>query len=445
MSPEPSLVDLPDELLLQVMSHLTTSDILLLARTCRRLCGLLSDRSLWYEVDLRQSRLRARQLARLLRHLHNETRRVCVAGHVERGRPVRPPLLTARILTDIKARCESSLVDLRLERCLLNATELPLELLPKSLLYLSLRGSEVTHRPAGRSYFSRLWEFAPRLTELDLSECGWIDSHALLPLSKLASLQRLSLRHCRRLGGEIAYSSISCMLGFRELRALDVRRTQVADCDVSGFCQLPRLTELLLEPRRHGYLDGDTAISSLGAHCGAQLRRLALRRTRLREQSVERLPQLLPNLEQLDLTGCGVSSERLGWLADQLPGCAVSCHESKPDPESGPGAVASRRRRRSPSPSADADGPPAAKRRRLQRCQCAGCEDGEMEDGEDSPQEDEEHEEDTLDEELENQPGVIVVNLFDGRWRINGAQANAENAVGGGREAGNGEAGGKEP
>ncbi|KAF0301281.1 F-box/LRR-repeat protein 12 [Amphibalanus amphitrite] len=181
MSPEPSLVDLPDELLLQVMSHLTTSDILLLARTCRRLCGLLSDRSLWYEVDLRQSRLRARQLARLLRHLHNETRRVCVAGHVERGRPVRPPLLTARILTDIKARCESSLVDLRLERCLLNATE-----------------------------------------------CGWVDSHALLPLSKLASLQRLSLRHCRRLGGEIAYSSISCMLGFRELRALDVRRTQVA-------------------------------------------------------------------------------------------------------------------------------------------------------------------------------------------------------------------------
>ena len=32
MSPQSSLADLPDEILLQVMSYLTTSDLLLLAR-----------------------------------------------------------------------------------------------------------------------------------------------------------------------------------------------------------------------------------------------------------------------------------------------------------------------------------------------------------------------------------------------------------------------------
>ena len=300
----------------------------------------------------------------------------------------------------------------------------------------------MTHRPAGRSYFYRLWELTPRLTELDLSGCGWLDSHALLPLSKLARLQRLTLRDCRRLGGEVAYSSIACMLGFRALRTLDVRRTQVADSDVSGFCQLPRLAELLLEPRRAGLVDGDAAVRHLGQHRGAELRRLALRRCPLRDHSVQELPRLLPELAQLDLTGAGVSAVRRGWLAGQLAGCVVSCHVSKqadPDPEPAQGQA--RRRRRSQSPADGGDSAPPAKRPRHQACRCVRCaagSDGE-EEGEDAVEEDDDEGEGRAPEDLENQPGVIVVNLFDARQAVlvrNGNRAAGGDAAAGGRQAG---------
>ena len=294
---------------------------------------------------------------------------------------------------------------------------MPLDLLPDSLLSLSLRGSEVTHRPAGRSYFYRLWELTPRLTELDLSRCGWLHSHALLPLSKLTQLRRLTLRDCPRIGGEVAYSSIACMLGFRALRALDVRRTQVADSDVSGFCQLPQLAELLLEPRRGGLLDGDTTLRLLGQHRGSELRRLALRGCPLAEQSVDQLPQLLPDLRELDLTRAGVSAERRAWLAQQLTKCVVSCHQPKqdPDPDTAPGAESKsdgpgRRRRRSGSPPDGAA--PAGKRPRLLPCRCVRCAAGsDGEDDLDDMPEEEPEEQEPLD--LENRPGVIIVNLFD--------------------------------
>ena len=217
----------------------------------------------------------------------------------------------------------------------------------------------------------------------------------------------------------MAYSSIACMLGFRALRALDVRRTQVADSDVSGFCQLPQLAELLLEPRRGGLLDGDTTLRLLGQHRGSELRRLALRGCPLAEQSVDQLPQLLPDLRELDLTRAGVSAERRAWLAQQLTKCVVSCHQPKQDrdPDTGPAPGAEsksdgpgRRRRRSGSPPDGAA--PAGKRPRLLPCRCVRCAAGsDGEDDLDDMPEEEPEEQEPLD--LENRPGVIIVNLFD--------------------------------
>jgi len=81
------------------------------------------------------------------------------------------------------------------------------------------------------------------LEDLDMSDCTWITSHALLALSKLPSLLRLRLKGCRGIGNCIAYVSLSMRLGFRKLKILDVTNTRFRGPDIDCSSYLPCLEE----------------------------------------------------------------------------------------------------------------------------------------------------------------------------------------------------------
>lgn len=50
-----------------------------------------------------------------------------------------------------------------------------------------------------------------------MDDCKWFHEHSLMALSKLVSLENLSLYKCGNLNDSVAYMSITAKFGFRKL------------------------------------------------------------------------------------------------------------------------------------------------------------------------------------------------------------------------------------
>lgn len=336
-----SISSLPDEIIISIMLQMPTSDAISLSRAYSRFEPLLSDSRLWRTVDLTAcDHLSVCELRRLSHLMGARTRSLSLRGHVACYKRSCEPLLSDEFLRDLVERCPS-LVHLRLEKCVLNTAKVSLSSLPSHLNSLSLSGSRVTGPGSLLSGAGLLW---PRITQLELTNCPWLTSHSLLTLSKLPRLQLLCVRGCRMLGGEVAYSGIIGLLGFRQLRCLDVRRTAVDEADVASFLRLPELNSLLLEPVAPSVrLDGVSVLRSMSERCSRQLKSLALRRCHVSQLVLRQLPIALPALIQLDITGCRLSVDQVRQLKAQMPMCRIAS-DSIDSPTSSPSQS-------SPSPS----------------------------------------------------------------------------------------------
>lgn len=80
----PSLMDLSDDVLLCILQHCKPRELKALAFTCERLGVLISDRTLWTRVDMRERPVGRTQLAWFLSHgLHAGTVSVALVGHAK--------------------------------------------------------------------------------------------------------------------------------------------------------------------------------------------------------------------------------------------------------------------------------------------------------------------------------------------------------------------------
>ncbi|RZF44226.1 hypothetical protein LSTR_LSTR003866 [Laodelphax striatellus] len=295
----PSLLDLSDDILLIILSHLHPIDIEALSKTNSRLNIICHDRTLWTEVDFRPYPLLASGLEKFIEFFLPITKSIACCGpslpsneaqtspppaalvdppapsspspppppssspplpppsssHPPPSTPPPPPApppppvdytMTHELMEAI-SRQAYQLRKLILENQRINTSELLLEYFPSSLEHLELKSSILENMPSQQSYFFDVKTNLPYLKVLDLTGNKWFLPHSLLALSKSATLKELILAKCMNLCDCVPYASLAALYGFRSLQVLDLRGTLVEDSDVSCFNRISTLRQLYLE------------------------------------------------------------------------------------------------------------------------------------------------------------------------------------------------------
>ncbi|XP_034255028.1 uncharacterized protein LOC117653460 [Thrips palmi] len=248
------LMNLSDDVLLIIMSNLKPSDLLNLSSCCQRLNRVVSDWSLWIEVDFRPHCLLERQLERFLPFLSNTTERIATRGFVaSKPQPRwRTECLSGELLSSFASECPELRSFVAEEHCI-DAKKVKISAFPPSIEHLSLKGCEIVNPPTDSSYFNSIISHLPHLKILELSDCTWLPSHSIMALSKLPYLEELHLDGCYLIRDCIAYASLAFNYGFQKLKVLDLRRTGVSDSELSCLNRFNRLTHLYLEyPNSNG-------------------------------------------------------------------------------------------------------------------------------------------------------------------------------------------------
>ena len=133
IAPQASLVFLPDNVLLHVLSYLDVVSLVRVSRTCRRVHQLFSDETLWVDVDLgfmAECGGDVRTLKKFIRRqLGPATKTVRVTsnayGHRKSKSGRHPPLVTASLLEEVMERCPH-LTALDIRDCDLTQVRFPL-------------------------------------------------------------------------------------------------------------------------------------------------------------------------------------------------------------------------------------------------------------------------------------------------------------------------------
>ncbi|XP_052748341.1 ras guanine nucleotide exchange factor P isoform X2 [Galleria mellonella] len=152
--------------------------------------------------------------------------------------------ITSIEMDHLKQTC--NLTSLALEYCNIDCNRLGLSHFPSTLKKLSLRGTKCFNQRVDKTFLFRISDFLPHLEHLDVSECQWMEPVSLMTLSKMARLESLHMRDCRRLSEFVAYASLSMRYGFRKLKSLDVRGSPLGNSEVTALGWLPALQQLRL-------------------------------------------------------------------------------------------------------------------------------------------------------------------------------------------------------
>lgn len=250
-----SILDLSDDVLLLIFSHLKSWDILNLSQTCERFSKVASDKSLWTDVDFSGGCLSVQQLKRCLVFLRATTRRLILRGHKKKfaGTPKwKTPLISADLLKHIGEKCPN-LEELTLSEAFIDANKLKMtDFSPvQSLSKYSLIDCEFVNLPSpirDGSYFKRTHKILPRLECLKITKCAWVDDYDVMVLSKFDSVKKLVLRNLPKVGRAMAYIALGFRFGFQNLEELDLRGTSLEDNEVMSVVQNGKLRALYLGP-----------------------------------------------------------------------------------------------------------------------------------------------------------------------------------------------------
>ncbi|XP_068939249.1 F-box/LRR-repeat protein 12 [Petaurus breviceps papuanus] len=228
--------ELPDWLLVEILSFVPLRDRLRSSRVCKRWRSLILDRTLWKRLDLSPYRVGPKVLWQLLRqYLGSGLRTLKVRGRLLLG--PRAPLLSPALLQELGKRCPNLACLSLLEEDL---RKIPFSCLPRSIRCLELQSCEVPQAwfPPGNGP-----SILPHLEHLVLDRIPAFSDLQLRALPRQGALCSLVLRATYRVTPQ----------GLRDaLPGLsNLRRLELCGCSmpadgvlqiIGGF--LPRLREL---------------------------------------------------------------------------------------------------------------------------------------------------------------------------------------------------------
>ncbi|KAL7288563.1 hypothetical protein TKK_0017304 [Trichogramma kaykai] len=232
-------LDLPDDVLLHVCNLLSAFDKIALHLTCTRLSNLCCDRFLWKKIDFRGKNLTVRTLKLYSKFILPITKFLAIRGNTE---------IDAEFF-DLLRQQSRDLKEFIVEDYIISQQDIPITSFPKTLKLLSLKGCDVINRSPllTTKYLSRIDSHMLNLSTLILSNCKWLNSHSFMIISKIQQLKEVRLNSCHGLKEDIAYTSIACRCGMKNLEILDLRDTFVGDSVITSFSLCPTLTEIYME------------------------------------------------------------------------------------------------------------------------------------------------------------------------------------------------------
>jgi len=321
-SSRPSFLDhLTDELLVKVLSYLSSRQLMGVARVCRRFYFLAWEPELWQrlsftddaELDVDRALKTTFQLvARNGVNLPSTVRAIHLSGCSR---------LTDRGLALIARRC-SLLLELELQNCLniTNGGLLDLTTRCQQLHHLDISGCPMVsavnipvHPPGSKPDIVKQHL---NIQYLDLSDCPHVDDTSLrLVVESCPQLQFLYLRRCHQVTDASLRSIASYCLLLREL--------SVSDCPLlsdQGLTELGRLGPSLryLSVAKCNLLT-DAGVRTLARHC-YRLRYLNLRGCeQVSDSAVDWLSKSCTRLRSLDIGKCDVSDLGLKLLSENCP------------------------------------------------------------------------------------------------------------------------------
>ena len=312
---QPSHLDsLTDELLIRILSYLTTKQLLGVARVCRRFYFLAWEPELWQRISFNEESL---DVDRALKTTFQLVARngVSLANTVKKISLTGSTKLTDRGLALIARRCQL-LQELELQVCpsVTNGGVLDLTSRCHHLNHLDVSGCPMVSAVSVTSGVGANKHLG--IQYLDLSDCQHVDDTSLrLVVESCPQLQYLYLRRCSQITDAALRSISSYCLLLREL--------SVSDCpsvsDV-GLSELGRLGPSLryLSVAKCDKLT-DSGVRTLARHC-YRLRYLNMRGCeQVSDSAVEWLSRSCSRLRSLDIGKCDVSDLGLTLLSENCP------------------------------------------------------------------------------------------------------------------------------
>jgi len=311
----PSHLDnLTDELLVRILSYISSKELMGVARVCRRFYFLAWEPELWERIFFNEDTL---DVDRALKttfqlvsrngvSLPNTVKTISLSGCTR---------LTDRGLAIIARRCHI-LQELEIQFCP-NVTN-------GGLLDLTSRCNQLNHLDVSGCPMVSAVNVASGTSEnkhlgiqyLDLSDCPHVDDTSLrLVVESCPQLQYLYLRRCHQISDNSLRSISSYCLMLREL--------SVSDCPLvsdQGLAELGRLGPSLryLSVAKCDKIT-DSGVRTLARHC-YRLRYLNMRGCeQVSDSAVEWLSRSCTRLRSLDIGKCDVSDLGLKLLSENCP------------------------------------------------------------------------------------------------------------------------------
>ncbi|GFN95148.1 F-box/lrr-repeat protein 12-like [Plakobranchus ocellatus] len=262
-----SILEIPENLLLQIFTYLPVKDRCITGRVCKQWRRVVQDNSLWRHVDLLEYRLDLTKMWKVLRaHFSPCLLTMKIRGFAHAvGRKRKKVSISDAMLRELGNRCPNLWL-LHLYDC--NTDNLSVDSLPTSLHTLA-----VTHSTWQPRWLKDKQQYLMNLKSLDLSCSVRVDNFDLRDIAQLTNLSRLSINSCYRVKG----SDIEIIVkNLPSLVSLDVSKTGI---DQEGLHHISRHAQRLNELR----------VASCSSMCDSSLITLTLG---LRE------------LQELDISGC---------------------------------------------------------------------------------------------------------------------------------------------
>ncbi|KAI5730369.1 hypothetical protein M8J76_012894 [Diaphorina citri] len=250
-----SFVDLSEDVLLILFSHMAHNDLINLARTCTRMDRVVRDWTLWKHINSSGDPIPMVRLKEFIPYVLKCTEEVKLTFESE---PLVPGendteaieneescTCLSLFLSHLSSHC-NTLYSLSLEHVTVDAKKFQIQIFPSTLKKFSLAHSKLVNLSMEVSYFYGFDTHFPNIEVLDLSWCSWFTPHSLIALSKSKNLKELYLQGCRKIKNCVPYTSLSVRFGFKALKLLDLRFTYISDSEVTIIYDLPCLTHLYL-------------------------------------------------------------------------------------------------------------------------------------------------------------------------------------------------------
>jgi len=311
----PSLLDsLTDEVLVRILSYLSSKELMGVARVCRRFYFLAWEPELWERICFNEDTLDVDRALKTTFQLVSRNG-VSLVNTVKNISLSGCSRLTDRGLAIIARRCHI-LEELEIQFCpnVTNGGLLDLTSRCKQLNHLDVSGCPMVSAVNVASGTSENKHLG--IQYLDLSDCPHVDDTSLrLVVESCPQLQYLYLRRCHQISDHALRSISSYCLMLREL--------SVSDCPLvsdQGLAELGRLGPSLryLSVAKCDKIT-DSGVRTLARHC-YRLRYLNMRGCeQVSDSAVEWLSRSCTRLRSLDIGKCDVSDVGLKLLSCNCP------------------------------------------------------------------------------------------------------------------------------